>query len=96
GYGVSYSGASYKFTILDTSGVSRANQVAQYPQSAYQSLQTPYSLFGLGRTNNYIDLLFAGSTRNQTLYYTSYSGVIPNSQLIIIPYQPPNVYDPTT
>ncbi|CAG8731921.1 10108_t:CDS:10, partial [Cetraspora pellucida] len=91
GYGISYSGASYKFTILDTSGIKRANQVAQYPQSAYQALQPPYSLFGLGRTNNYVELLFAGSTRNQTLYYTSYSGVIPNSQLIIIPYQPPGL-----
>ncbi|KAF0336923.1 integrin alpha N-terminal domain-containing protein [Gigaspora margarita] len=96
GYGVSYSGASYKFTILDTSGVKRANQVAQYPQSAYQALQLPYSLFGLGRTNNYVDLLFAGSTRNQTFYYTSYSGVIPNSQLIVVPYQPPGVFDPST
>ncbi|CAG8552359.1 22065_t:CDS:10, partial [Racocetra persica] len=96
GYGVSYSGASYKFTILDTSGILRANQVAQYPQSAYQALQTPYSLFGLGRTNNYVELLFTGSTRNQTLYYTSFSGVIPNSQLIIIPYQPPGFFDPSS
>ncbi|RHZ82632.1 hypothetical protein Glove_106g45 [Diversispora epigaea] len=96
GYGVSYSGASYKFTVLDTSGESRANQIAQYPQSAYHALITPYSLFGLGRTNNYIELFFAGSTRNQTSHYTTYSGVIPNSQLIIIPYQPPGVYDTST
>ncbi|CAG8809807.1 20433_t:CDS:2, partial [Dentiscutata erythropus] len=31
-----------------------------------------------------------------TLYYTSFSGVIPNSQLIIVPYQPPSVFDPST
>ncbi|CAG8489897.1 1394_t:CDS:10 [Acaulospora colombiana] len=96
GYGVSYSGASYKFTVLDTSGSTRANQIAQYPQSAYQALITPYSLFGLGRTNNYIELFFAGSTRNQKLPYTTYSGVIPNSQLIIIPYQPSGTFDPST
>ncbi|CAG8573509.1 7226_t:CDS:10 [Diversispora eburnea] len=70
--------------------------IAQYPQSAYHALITPYSLFGLGRTNNYIELFFAGSTRNQTSHYTTYSGVIPNSQLIIVPYQPPDVYDTST
>ncbi|KAG0305341.1 hypothetical protein BGZ98_004275 [Dissophora globulifera] len=86
-FGVNYPGATFKFTVLDTSGKKRANQVAQYPTSTYMGLALPYSLFGLGRTNNYVEELFVGVTRNQPEHFTTYSGVIPNSQLIIIPYQ---------
>ncbi|KAG0054100.1 hypothetical protein BGZ83_011984 [Gryganskiella cystojenkinii] len=86
-FGVNYPGATFKFTILDTSGKKRANQVAQYPSSTYLGLNVPYSLFGLGRTNNYVEELFVGVTRNQPEHFTTYAGVIPNSQLIIIPYQ---------
>ncbi|KAG0035603.1 hypothetical protein BGZ81_005581 [Podila clonocystis] len=86
-FGVNYPGATFKFTILDTAGKKRANQVAQYPSSTYAGLSLPYSLFGLGRTNNYVEELFVGVTKNQSEHYTTYAGVIPNSQLIIIPYQ---------
>ncbi|KAF9357346.1 hypothetical protein BGX26_003894 [Mortierella sp. AD094] len=86
-FGVNYPGATFKFTVLDTSGKKRANQVAQYPSSTYLGLSLPFSLFGLGRTNNYVEELFVGVTRNQPEHYTTYAGVIPNSQLIIIPYQ---------
>ncbi|CAG8492968.1 10051_t:CDS:10 [Paraglomus occultum] len=95
-FGVNYPGAAFKFTVLDTSGKKRANQVAQYSQAGYFSMQTPYSLFGLGRTNNYVEELFVGTTRNQTDHYSTFSGVIPNSQLIIIPYQPNDVENPST
>lgn len=86
--------------------------VAQLPQSSYLPLQTPYCLIGLGRTNNYIEEMFAGVSRNQVSFYWPcrrfctqteisfqeqnylfYEGVIPNSQLIFIPYQPSDVKD---
>ncbi|KAJ3295635.1 hypothetical protein HK104_002440 [Borealophlyctis nickersoniae] len=86
-YGVNYPGATFKYTVFDTSGQRRATQVAQLPQSAYFALITPYSLFGLGRTNNYIEDLFVGVSRHQTEHVAHYQGVIPNSQLIITPYQ---------
>ncbi|RKO90225.1 hypothetical protein BDK51DRAFT_21778 [Blyttiomyces helicus] len=86
-YGVNYAGASFKFNVMDTSGQRRATQVAQLSQSSYLSLQTPYCLFGLGRTNNYVEDFFVGITRHQKEHFASYQGVIPNSQLIIIPYQ---------
>ncbi|KAL0078748.1 hypothetical protein F4703DRAFT_1876957 [Phycomyces blakesleeanus] len=92
-YGVSYPGATFKFTVLDTSGVKRVHQVSQLSQSAYMPLQTPYCLFGLGRTNNYVEEMFAGVTRHQEHNYLFYEGVIPNSQLIFIPYQPENIKD---
>ncbi|KAJ3042449.1 hypothetical protein HDV00_007219 [Rhizophlyctis rosea] len=86
-YGVNYAGATFKYTVLDTSGTRRANTVAQLPQSSYFSLQTPYSLFGLGRTNNYIEDLFVGVSRREPNHVAHYQGVIPNSQLIIIPHE---------
>lgn len=114
-YGVSYSGASYKFTVLDPTGARRSTQcllrldnsahmspsltlslppslpspsVGQLPQSTYLALGTPYSYFGLGRTNNYVENLFIGSTLHQPEHYINVEGLIPNSQVLIIPYQP--------
>jgi len=102
-FGVSYSGASYKYTVLDTSGHRSAAQgnwphftpslsclisvcsVGQLPQTSYHSLQTPYSFFGLGRTNNYIENLFVGSTVHAQEHYINMEGVIPNSKVVILP-----------
>ncbi|CAL1703385.1 unnamed protein product [Somion occarium] len=84
-YGVSFSGATYKYTVLDTSGRRSAAAVAQLPQTAYQSLLTPYAYFGLGRTNNYIENLFVGSTKHTAQHYINMEGVIPNSKVVIIP-----------
>ncbi|CED84767.1 Predicted membrane protein [Phaffia rhodozyma] len=84
-YGVAYSGASFKFTILDTNGRKAVTQVAQLPQTAYMALQMPYALFGLGRTNNYVENLFIGTTSHSSPHWTSIEGVIPNSQVVISP-----------
>ncbi|SAM07750.1 hypothetical protein [Absidia glauca] len=92
-YGVNYPGANFKFTVLDTSGTKRVHQVSQLPQTGYMALQTPYCLFGLGRTNNYVEEMFAGVTRHQDQNYLFYEGVIPNSQLVFLPYQPDHVSD---
>lgn len=46
---------------------------------------TPYSFFGLGRTNNYIENLFVGSTKHSREHYINMEGVIPNSKVVIIP-----------
>ncbi|ORY59424.1 hypothetical protein BCR35DRAFT_283657 [Leucosporidium creatinivorum] len=95
-YGVSYSGASFKFTVLDPTGARRSTQYGQLPQSTYLSLGTPYSYFGLGRTNNYVENLFIGSTRHQPEHYINIEGLIPNSQVLIIPFQPEGTKDPST
>lgn len=59
--------------------------VAQLPQTAYQALLTPYSFFGLGRTNNYIENLFVGSTKKSSEHFLNMEGVIPNSKVVIYP-----------
>lgn len=86
-WGAALPGASYKFTVLDPNGNRRAQQVGQQYQSTYRSLLTPYSYFGLGRTNNYVETLFVGSTLHdqQRGYFISMEGVIPNSQVVISP-----------
>ncbi|GAA6029384.1 hypothetical protein JCM8097_003650 [Rhodosporidiobolus ruineniae] len=93
-YGSSYSGASFKFTVLDPTGARRSTQYGQLPRSTYLSLSTPYSYFGLGRTNNYVENLFIGSTRHQPQHYINVEGLIPNSQVLIIPYQDEGSKDP--
>lgn len=82
---MSYSGATYKYTVLDTAGHRSAAQVGQLPQTSYQSTQTPYSFFGLGRTNNYIENLFVGTTVHAAQHYIDMEGVIPNSKVVILP-----------
>ncbi|KIJ44161.1 hypothetical protein M422DRAFT_30662 [Sphaerobolus stellatus SS14] len=86
-FGISYPGASYKYTVQDTSGRRSAAQVPQLPQTSYHSLHTPYAFFGLGRTNNYIENLFVGSTKKDDTYINM-EGVVPNSKLVIIPSPP--------
>ncbi|WAQ86564.1 hypothetical protein PtA15_7A290 [Puccinia triticina] len=87
-YGVNYAGASYKFTIQDTYGERRATAVGQVPFNSYASATTPYSFFGLGRTNNYVEKMYVGSTRHQTGHWLAIEGLLPNSQLVVIPFQP--------
>lgn len=45
----------------------------------------PYAFLGLGRTNNYIESLFAGSTSPRS--GTTLEGVIPNSKLVLNPVE---------
>lgn len=84
-WGAALPGASYKFTVLDPNGNRRAQQVGQQYSSTYHSLLTQYSYFGLGRTNNYVETLFVGSTLHNDESFISMEGVIPNSQVVISP-----------
>jgi hypothetical protein len=59
--------------------------VGQLPQTSYHSLLTPYAYFGLGRTNNYIENLFVGSTKHTDQHFINMEGVIPNSKVVILP-----------
>eukprot|EP01132_Coremiostelium_polycephalum_P006111 gene6111-7615_t len=89
-YGVNFPGGTFKFTYSDLSGSTHIQIGAQLYQSSYMSLQTPYNLFGLGRTSNYVDQLFFGLPLNQTVHYNNWVGTIPNSQVVAIPYKSSN------
>jgi len=93
-YGVNFPGGIFKYTVRDMSGYTRVGMGIQLPQSAYLSLNTPYVLFGLGRTSNYIEEFFYGITINQPAHFSYWIGsTIPNSQVVAIPYKP---NDPST
>ncbi|KAI8608561.1 hypothetical protein BC830DRAFT_1210722 [Chytriomyces sp. MP71] len=87
-YGVNFAGATFKYTVTDPSGQKHGAQLSQMPQSSYFALQLPYVFSGLGRTNNYIETLFVGATKQRGDNVATYFGVIPNSQLIVVPYEP--------
>lgn len=51
----------------------------------------PYVLHGLGsRANNFIEELYIGVSYRQVEHFKEWSGIIPNSQLVMMPYQPDN------
>jgi integrin alpha FG-GAP repeat containing protein 1 len=85
---VSFSGGTFKYTVIGTTGSRSAAQVAQLPQTAYHALQAPYAFLGLGRTNNYIEALFVGSTSHAREHYTALEGVVPNSRVVALPSRP--------
>ncbi|XP_014242127.1 T-cell immunomodulatory protein isoform X2 [Cimex lectularius] len=69
----------YNSTTLDDQP--KAAMAGQLPQSAYFSLHLPYTLFGLGRTANFIDSLTVGVSG----YNRTWKQLIPNSQMVVIP-----------
>lgn len=53
-------GPTVKITITDLNGIKTPRTATQFPQSTNGVIQQPYLLFGLGKTNNYIEELFVG------------------------------------
>lgn len=75
---------SYKTTTQD--GNARHATSSQLPQSAHFSLNLPYSIFGLGRTPNFVDTLTVGLSSK----HRDWTQIIPNSQMVVIPWPPDN------
>ena len=88
-YGVNYPGGAFKFALTDTDGTNLGAAGAQLYRTAYQSLQTPYVMFGLGRISNYIQTVFYGTAAaNPARAHSYWQGIIPNSYIFAIPYPP--------
>ncbi|MGH0143976.1 UNVERIFIED_CONTAM: hypothetical protein FKN15_002318 [Acipenser sinensis] len=61
----------------------------QLSQSAHFALQLPYTVLGLGRSANFLDHLYVGIPRppgEKAIRKQEWTAIIPNSQLIVIPY----------
>jgi len=86
-YGVNFHGVTIKYSYSDLNGWIRSPAIPQLPQSSHMPLLTPYTLSGLGRPSNYISYLFLGLPLRSTHWF-SWSGIIPNSQVVAIPYPP--------
>lgn len=81
-YGSNIPGPRIEFNTTTQEGDKQHGTAAQLSQSAYFALQLPYTVFGLGRTPNFVDSLTVGVF---TLH-KHHSQVIPNSQIIVVPY----------
>ncbi|KAL0488208.1 hypothetical protein AKO1_015330 [Acrasis kona] len=86
-YGVNMPGICYKFYITDMVGNYKIRAATQLTQTTHMSLQTPYHMFGLGRTNGYIEEFYLGksSVTSGNSMWKMWSALMPNSQLVAIP-----------
>ncbi|GIQ81022.1 T-cell immunomodulatory protein, partial [Kipferlia bialata] len=99
-YGVSYPGATLKYVTADMSNQPQVGIGNSLPASSYNALSTPYVYFGIGRVAQYIDQFYVGinyaSTPTKTKSHGSqavwhaFSGIVPNSLTVAIPYPPNN------
>nr|XP_023030132.1 T-cell immunomodulatory protein isoform X1 [Leptinotarsa decemlineata]XP_023030133.1 T-cell immunomodulatory protein isoform X2 [Leptinotarsa decemlineata]XP_023030134.1 T-cell immunomodulatory protein isoform X3 [Leptinotarsa decemlineata] len=81
-YGTNLPGPSISYKTTTQESIVRHGLAAQLPQSAHFSLNLPYSIFGLGRTPNFVDKLTVGLSKHSR-YWTQ---IIPNSQMVVIPW----------
>lgn len=83
-----YPGASVECTVTDVEGDIRLAKATQLGQTAYSALEPPYAFIGLGRTNNYVQDFTMGIAQSigpNDAQQTTWTPIIPNSQLIVNP-----------
>jgi len=83
-----YYGTSMECKVTDVLGSSKLVKGNQLAQSGYSPLDLPYIFLGLGRTNNYVENFAVGISAQKGatgLQQTTWSPIIPNSQIIINP-----------
>ncbi|KAJ8940628.1 hypothetical protein NQ318_020685 [Aromia moschata] len=83
-YGTNLPGPSISYQTTTQEGNIRHGVSAQLPQSAHFSLNLPYTIFGLGRTPNFVDRLTVGLSNHSR----TWTQIIPNSQMVVIPWPP--------
>ncbi|KAJ1347724.1 hypothetical protein KIN20_002855 [Parelaphostrongylus tenuis] len=88
GSGVSWSGACASFSMSDGWGGSLKSSACQIPGATHRALPSPYILFGLGRSPNFVDELTIGAPRySDSINYRQHTlkQIVPNSRIIVIP-----------
>ncbi|VDN38181.1 unnamed protein product [Gongylonema pulchrum] len=55
GSGIAWHGACVMFSMSDSWGHDQVGSQCQMPQTTHRALSTPFSLFGLGRSPNFVD-----------------------------------------
>uniref|UniRef100_A0A3Q4MBK9 Integrin alpha FG-GAP repeat containing 1 n=1 Tax=Neolamprologus brichardi TaxID=32507 RepID=A0A3Q4MBK9_NEOBR len=88
-FGVNQPGPYVMYTTVDSNGYLKNASAGQLSQSAYFSLQLPYTVLGLGRSANFLDHLFVGIPRQPgetEIRNKEWTAIIPNSQLIVMPF----------
>ncbi|GFQ93605.1 t-cell immunomodulatory protein [Trichonephila clavata] len=89
-YGVNQPGPLVRYNMTTQDGKPLVSTLIQLSQSAHFPLQLPYSLFGLGQTPNFIDVLTVSipATFNKSVHKREWVQIIPNSQIVVIPHPP--------
>ena len=82
-YGSSFPGPTVKFSFTDFDGSLRIRAASQLPQSGKGRILSPFSFFGLGRTNNFVELLAVRTPSRLGPNLARKAGLVPNSDLII-------------
>ncbi|CAH2323930.1 T-cell immunomodulatory [Pelobates cultripes] len=88
-FGVNQPGPYIMYTTVDANGYFKNASAGQLSQSAHLALQLPYNVLGLGRSANFLDHLSVGIPRppgEKEIRKQEWTAIIPNSQLIVIPY----------
>ncbi|CAJ1048475.1 T-cell immunomodulatory protein [Xyrichtys novacula] len=88
-FGVNQPGPYVMYTTVDSNGYLKNASAGQLSQSAHFSLQLPYTVLGLGRSANFLDHLYVGIPRQpgeMDVRKKEWTAIIPNSQLIVIPF----------
>lgn len=83
---VNYVGANYLFSYVDEQGLRQVRAGTQLVQTMNNALLSPTSLFGLGRTSNFIHTIEVALTGR---FYSECSygkpNIFPNSEILFIP-----------
>lgn len=82
-YGSSFPGPTVKFSFTDFDGSLRIRSGSQSPQSGNGRFGAPFLFFGLGRTNNFVELLAVRTPSRLSPNSARKAGLVPNSDLII-------------
>nr|CAG4638341.1 EOG090X03KG [Cyclestheria hislopi] len=85
-YGTNLPGPFISYRTIKSNGDLQIACHSQLSQSAYHSLQLPYTLFGLGHTPNFLESLHVGlAYHDPERRIREWTQIIPNSQMVIIP-----------
>lgn len=89
-YGTNQVGPFICYETSDINGRRIKGCSAQMSQTAYFALQTPYSIFGLGETPNFVETVIASiPSGDKPVRKSKWTQIVPDAQVVLIPY-PPN------
>ncbi|MFH4977928.1 hypothetical protein AB6A40_004637 [Gnathostoma spinigerum] len=91
GSGIAWNGACVTFTMSDSWGHAQTGAQCQLTQTSHRVFHTPFVLFGLGRSPNFVDWVHIGTARlgtDSSSYHNQrhdLKQIVPNSRIIIVP-----------
>lgn len=92
-YGSIIPGPVVRYNSTTQVGDLQTSVAAQFYRSAHFPLDLPYVFFGIGHSPNFIDVLDVSVSHKKSMQRSKkWTQLIPNSQIIVIPYLPDESY----